>query len=153
MLLAAALAAGHERALVDTRGIALAVTIYLLSAFLLWRGLPWHRRPDGVAHARFGAANVVTSLRLSLVIWLLACATADAYSAPGAGVILVMMGVEDVVEFPAALVDRVPDGLGVRAVYRCGEPRVRVVDQVSIVVPEAGELMDLECGHDCLTSL
>lgn len=56
-----------------------------------------------------------------------------------AGVIGVMVGVEDVVEYPAAFSERTRDGLGVRAVYGCSESRVRIVHQVSIVVPEAGD--------------
>ena len=65
----------------------------------------------------------------------------------------VMVGVEDVVEYPAAFSERTRDGLGVRAVYGCSESRVRIVHQVSIVVPEAGELVNLECRHGALTFL
>ncbi|MEZ5661135.1 MAG: CDP-alcohol phosphatidyltransferase family protein [Burkholderiaceae bacterium] len=116
MLLGTALAGAHERAWVDSRGILLAVTAYLLSVFLLWRGLPWHRRPDGVGHARFGAANVVTSLRLSLVIWLLACATAEAYFAPGVGMILVIVlaATLDAIDGPLARASGLDSAYGAR---------------------------------------
>jgi hypothetical protein len=68
-----------------------------------------------------------------------------------AGVIGVMVGVEDVVKFPASRRKFPLDGRCIRAVDGGGEARVRIVQQIAVVVVQTGELMDLQCGHLRLT--
>jgi phosphatidylglycerophosphate synthase len=49
--------------------LAVALLVYGAAAALIWRGLRWH-----APHLRFGAANRITLLRLSLTVWLVALA-------------------------------------------------------------------------------
>lgn len=116
VLFAALLHAGHVGALYDGRGVALAAIAYLLSLFLMWRGLRWHRAPDGSAHGRFGAANGTTLLRLVLVIWLLAASTAHPFTAPGAAllVVAILAAALDAVDGPLARASGLESAFGAR---------------------------------------
>ena len=64
-----------------------------------------------------------------------------------AGVVGVVVGVEDVREAPALALEFAVDGVWIGRVDRCGQAGQALVDQEPVVVRQAGELVDLEQRH------
>ena len=63
------------------------------------------------------------------------------------GMVVMMVGREDVRQHPALVVQRGEQLLGVRRIDRCGRLARRVVDQDAVIVAAGRELMNSQFGH------
>src|SRR5690606_4523813 len=68
-----------------------------------------------------------------------------------ARVIGVMMGIEDVRQRPAALLERAQYRRDLRRIDACGDARVRVVHQKPVVVPQAREHLHFDLAHSAVS--
>ncbi len=64
-----------------------------------------------------------------------------------AGVIEMVMGVQDVGQRPAAARQRLAHRLGLGRIDDSRQPRIRIMDQIGVIVLQAGNEFDLQRGH------
>lgn len=61
--------------------------------------------------------------------------------------IIVVMGIEDEVEFEALGIECGMDRLDLRGIDRGREPAIGIVDQIAVVIGKAGKLVDFKPAH------
>ena len=61
--------------------------------------------------------------------------------------VVVVMGIEDKVEFPASGIECSMDGFDFRGIDRRCEAAIGIVDQVAVVIGKARKLVDFKAAH------
>ena len=61
--------------------------------------------------------------------------------------VVVVMGIENKVEFPASGIECSMDGFDFRGIDRRCEAAIGIVDQVAVVIGKAGKLVDFKAAH------